>query len=117
MQKPSLDQILATIPPPKRRTLDQKVSDIHLAEIARAVTDWRSVCPHLGITEGEEAAIEGNIDVRRYANCVFVSADCALFLVPTGNQTSCTCHDKNYGPPKIGSLIFEPIFLQNVDFF
>ena len=69
MQKPSLDQILATIPPPKRMALDQKVSDIHLAEIARAVICWRSVCTHLGITEGEEAAIEGNIDVQRYANC------------------------------------------------
>ena len=66
MPKPSLQQMLATIPP---LSLNQKVSDTHLAEIARALINWRSVCANLGISEAEEAAIEEEnqgADARRY---------------------------------------------------
>lgn len=65
----SLNQILITIPPQGQQTLDQKISDIHLAEIARTLTNWESVCPNLGITEPEEEAIKeenARSDARRY---------------------------------------------------
>ena len=65
----SLDQILATIPPQNRPLLDQKISDIHLANIAKSLISWKSVCSHLGITEPEEEAIEEEnrtADSRRY---------------------------------------------------
>ena len=55
MPKPSLQQMLATIPP---LSLNQKVNDAHLAEIARELIDWKSVCTKLGISEAEEVAIE-----------------------------------------------------------
>ena len=69
MQKPSLDQLLAIIPPQGQQTLDQKISDIHLAEIASTLTNWESVCSNLGITEPEEEAIReenARADARRY---------------------------------------------------
>ena len=69
MQKPSLDQLLAIISPQGQQTLDQKISDIHLAEIARTLTNWESVCSNLGITEPEEEAIReenARADARRY---------------------------------------------------
>ena len=69
MQKASLDQLLAIIPPQGQQTLDQKISDIHLAEIARKLTNWESVCSNLGITEPEEEAIKeenARSDARRY---------------------------------------------------
>ena len=69
MQKPSLDQLLAIIPPQGQQTLDQKISEIHLAEIARTLTNWESVCSNLGITEPEEEAIReenARSDARRY---------------------------------------------------
>ena len=58
MRRPSLQHMLATIPPQSQQLLDQTVSDTHLAEIARALIDWKSVCTNLGISEAEEAAIE-----------------------------------------------------------
>ena len=58
MRRPSLQQMLATIPPQSRQMLDLTVSDAHLAEMARALINWRSVCTNLGISEAEEAAIE-----------------------------------------------------------
>lgn len=69
MQKTSLDQMLITIPPQGQEKLDQKISDIHLAEIARALTNWESVCSNLGISEPEEEAIKEEnrkTDARRY---------------------------------------------------
>ena len=56
MPKASLDQLLATIPSQTR--LDQNVIDVHLAEIAMKLTNWKSVCSYLGISEAEEEAIE-----------------------------------------------------------
>ena len=70
MAKDSLEQMLATIPPEGQRILNQKVSDIHLDEIARALINWKSVCTKLGISETEEEAIieeNRSIDERRYA--------------------------------------------------
>ena len=67
--KASLEQILATIPLEGQRILDQKVSDIHLDEIARALINWKSVCTKLGISEAEEEAIKednGSTDEQRY---------------------------------------------------
>lgn len=69
MSKLSLEQMLATIPPEGQRILDQKVSDIHLDEIARALANWKSVCTKLGISETEEEAIKEEnprTDERRY---------------------------------------------------
>ena len=69
MQAASLGQMLLTIPPQGQQTLDQKITDIHLAEIARALTNWESVCSNLGISEPEEQAIKEEnrrADARRY---------------------------------------------------
>ena len=69
MRRSSLQQMLATIPPQSRQMLDLTVSDAHLAEMARALINWRSVCTNLGISEAEEAAIEEEnqgADARRY---------------------------------------------------
>ena len=69
MPRPSLQQMLATIPPQSQRILNHKVSDAHLAEIARALIDWRSVCAILEISEADEAAIKEEnptTDARRY---------------------------------------------------
>ena len=69
MQKDSLDQMLATIPPQSQRTLDEKLYDIHLAVIASALIDWKIACTILNISETEEVAIEEEyktVDTRRY---------------------------------------------------
>ena len=69
MRKVSLDQMLATIPPQSQRTLDEKIDDIHLVVIARALINWKSACITLGISEAEEEAIEEEnktADTRRY---------------------------------------------------
>ena len=71
MLKRSLEQMLATIPPEGQRILDQKVSDIHLDEIARALIDWKSVCTKLGISEADEDAIKEEnqrAENRRYVD-------------------------------------------------
>ena len=73
--KISLEQMLAAIPQQRRCELDQKVSDAHLAEIARELTNWKSVCTNLRISEAEEKAIEEEnkeVDVRRYLQRAFV---------------------------------------------
>ena len=62
----SLDQMLATIP--SQQSLDMKVSDNHLAKIAKALINWKSVCANLGISEVEEEAIKeenSKTDARR----------------------------------------------------
>ena len=72
--KLSLHQMLATIPPQNELMLNQKTSDKHLAEISRALVDWRSVSPYLGIDEPKEAAIEEEkrtADARRYVLILF----------------------------------------------
>ena len=58
MPRPSLQQMLATIPLQSQRILNHKVSDAHLAEITRALIDWKSACAILGINEADEAAIK-----------------------------------------------------------
>ena len=65
----SLEQMLAAIPQQRRCELDKKVGDVHLAEIARDLTNWKLVCTNLVISEAEEKAIEEEnkeVDVRRY---------------------------------------------------
>ena len=80
MPKPSLQQMLATIP---SLSLNQKVNDAHLAEIARELIDWKSVCTKLGISEAEEVAIEEEnqrADARRYVELLLCSVSlCVLF--------------------------------------
>ena len=69
MPKASLGQMLATIPP---QSLDRKVSDIHLADIATVLIDWKQVCTNLGIKEADEVAIEEEnktADARRFCCC------------------------------------------------
>ena len=69
MQKVSLDQMLATIPPQSQRTLNEKIDDTYLAVIASALIDWKSACIILNISEAEEKAIEEDnktADTRRY---------------------------------------------------
>ena len=66
--------MLATIPPQNELMLDQKTSDKHLAEISRALVDWKSVSPYLGIEEAKETAIEEDnktADARRYVVILF----------------------------------------------
>ena len=74
MPRPSLEQMLATIPSHSQRILDEKVNDTHLAEIARALIHWNSVCTMLGISEADEAAIKEEnqtTDARRYVDHSF----------------------------------------------
>ena len=64
--------MLAAIPPQR---LDQKVNETHLAEIARKLINWKSVCTYLAINEAEEKVIEEEnkeVDVRRYLHRAFV---------------------------------------------
>ena len=59
MEPPSLAEILASIPPQSQSFLKQKINDdSHLADIAKSLTNWKSVCNKLGITETEEEEIE-----------------------------------------------------------
>ena len=70
--KLSLEQMLDAIPP---QSLDQKVNDTHLGEIARKLIDWKYVCTDLSINEAEEKAIEEEnkeVDARRYLHKAFV---------------------------------------------
>ena len=74
MPRPSLEQMLATLPSCSQRMLDEKVNDTHLAEIARGLIDWNSVCTMLGISEADEAAIKEEnqtADARRYVDHSF----------------------------------------------
>ena len=74
MPRPSLERMLATVPSHSQQILDEKVNDTHLAEIARALTDWKSVCTMLGISEADEAAIKEEnetTDARRYGDHSF----------------------------------------------
>ena len=71
MLRPSLEQMLATIPQQSLSMLGQKVSDTHLDEIARSLINWKSVCTKLGINEPEEEAINKEnqtLDVQRYVD-------------------------------------------------
>ena len=59
--------LLATIP---SQVLDQTISDKHLAEIAKKLTNWKSISPYLDISEAEAEAIEEEnktSDERRYS--------------------------------------------------
>ena len=72
MDQSSLEQMLDAIPPQR---LNQKVNDTHLAEIARKLIKWKSVCTILGINEAEEKEIEEenkDVDARRYLHKAFV---------------------------------------------
>lgn len=73
--KLSLEQMLASIPQERQCELNQKVSDAHMAEISRKLTNWKSVCTDLGINEAEEKAIEEEnkeVDMRRYLYRAFI---------------------------------------------
>ena len=81
--KVSLEQLLAAVP---QQRLDQKVGDAHLAEISRDLTNWKSVCTNLGISEAEEKAIEEEnkeVDVRRYLHRprAFIDRTCVCVAV------------------------------------
>ena len=56
MPKASLNQLLATVPSQSR--LDQNVSEIHLADFAKKLTEWKSACSYLDISKQEEKEIE-----------------------------------------------------------
>ena len=101
MPRPSLEQMLATVPSHSQRILDEKVNDTHLAEISRALIDWKSVCTMLGISEADEAAIKEEnetTDARRYGDHSFNKIPighlyriaCLCFVCST-NSTSIYC--------------------------
>ena len=81
ISKPSLQQVLATIPPLSQRMLDKRVSDTHLAEIARELIDWKSVCTKLGISEAEEAAIEEENQRTDARRCVGLLMTYGVFVL------------------------------------
>ena len=66
----SLEQILAAISPQKRYMLERKITDdCHLADIAKSLTNWKSVCAKLGINEVEEEEIQADnprLDGQKY---------------------------------------------------
>ena len=92
MPRPSLKQMLATLPSHSQRMLDKKVNDTHLAEIARALIDWNSVCTMLVISEADEAAIKEEnqtTDARRYVDHSFSQILGHLYrIVCSTNSTS-----------------------------
>ena len=73
LDQPSLDQMLATIPP---QLLDQKITnDVHLAKVAQSLFNWKEAVSSLGLSKAEGAAIEEEnlrLDDRRYARQVTV---------------------------------------------
>ena len=83
MLKASLEQLLATIP--SQTPLDQNVSDVHLAEIAKELTSWNSICMYLGISVPEEVAFEQNYRTaarQRYVVLLsFVEVLCRLIYL------------------------------------
>ena len=68
MEQQPLSSMLATISP---QLLDEKITnDIHLAEIARSLTNWKAVISFLGFSELEEETIEEDYrtqSAKRYA--------------------------------------------------
>ena len=111
MQRPTLQQMLATISP---LMLDQTVGDAHLAGIATALANWRSVCTNLGISAAEEAAIEEEnqtADTRRYVElimmCVFAPicpcCSCSEWK-PTGQVENAEVRKRKYGSEKKSRL-------------
>ena len=55
MERLSLDDMLAVIP---SQLLDQKIeSDVHLADIAKSLVEWKKARSYLGLNEAEEEAI------------------------------------------------------------
>ena len=77
MPRPSLEQMLATIP---EQSLNQTVNDVHLADIARALINWRLVCTNLGVNEAEEEAIKEEnqtVDARRYVGLSLKVDECS----------------------------------------
>ena len=82
MPKASLDQMLATIP---AQALDQTVTNKHLAEIAKMLTNWKFISPYLGISEAEVEAIEEEnktSNERRYAlDFLLVRIVCSSVLI------------------------------------
>ena len=80
MEQLSLDQLLAPVPP---HLLDQKITnDIHLADIARSLGNWKATVAYLGLSEADEEAIEEEnprVDGRR------------LVLFAAVSQIVCAC--------------------------
>ena len=96
MPKASLDQMLATIP---LQGLDRKVSDIHLAEIATALINWREVCTNLGIKQADEVAIEEEnktANVRRFVVVLLQNAGNSVHETCMFQGISCMIHAQVY---------------------
>lgn len=96
MLRASLDQMLATIPP---QGLDRKVSDIHLAEIATALINWREVCTNLGIKQADEVAIEEEnktANVRRFVVVLLQNAGNSVHETCMFQGISCMIHAQVY---------------------
>lgn len=55
MQELSLESLLRTVPSTK---LNKPCKDEHLCEIARSITDWQSIAPHLKLTEADQDEVE-----------------------------------------------------------
>ena len=94
----SLEQILAAISPQKRYVLEQKITDdCHLAEIAKSLTNWKSVCAKLGINEVEEEEIQADnsrLDGQKYAGfyCTIVTGLSSILLLPAYRASCTTIH-------------------------
>ena len=87
MEQLSLDQMLAAIPP---QLLDQKIAkDIHLAELARSLTNWRAAISYLGLRDTDEEAIEeenSRLDAQRYV--VSQEDTCIILAVAVENESN-----------------------------
>jgi len=54
IQEPSLESLLSTVPSTK---LNKPCKNEHLCEIARSITDWQSIAPHLKLIEADQEEI------------------------------------------------------------
>ena len=79
--------------------LDRKVSDIHLAEIATALINWREVCTNLGIKQADEVAIEEEnktANARRFVVVLLQNAGNSVYETCMFQGISCMIHAQVY---------------------
>ena len=95
MEQLSLDQMLAAIPP---QLLDQKIADnIHLAELARSLTNWTAALSYLGLRETDEEEIKEDnrrLDAQRYV--ISQEDTCFILALTVEEESKMVCKFDHY---------------------
>ena len=58
---PTAKEIFDSIPPSIASCLDSTINDIHLAQLAKVMTEWRNLAPFLGLTPADKREIAENL--------------------------------------------------------